>query len=143
MKKSICLILVFIAILIIACNNAKKDARESPLLGYWERVYYKEVFPDTTYESNQITEPEFKIVTNKHWAYGGQKGINKVAAGGGKYTYDGKNYTEYINYHNASLLIGQAITYKSTLEGDLWTITGILNLDTLNIGLTETWKRVE
>ncbi len=142
MKKTIYLVLTFAAVLTIACSNPKKDTREYPLQGAWEITYSKFVSPDTTVEKTQFDKPTVKLLTKKHFAFGNQSGTNKVWGGGGEYTYDGDIYTEYIKYHGASNYDGQSFKFKSTLKGDLWTISITVKNDTLNIESTETWKRI-
>lgn len=144
MKKTICFILAFAGILIIACNNPKTDSKEYPLQGAWEIIYSKYVYPDTTIENNQIATPTVKILTKKHFAFGRQEGENKIMGGGGEYSYDGNTYIEHVKYHSySSYFVGKSVEIKSTFKGDLWTISYVIKNDTLQIDATETWKRIK
>ncbi len=139
MKKTICFVFAFIAILIIACNNKKKAVIENPYLGAWSLVETKAVFPDTTIvNTNKIYN--VKLITKKHYAVGHQTGKNQVAAGGGEYTYDGDTFTSFPKYHHNN--VGVPRVWKSKLEGDLWTISQSIKNDTLQVDYTETWKRI-
>ena len=142
MKKSICFILVIAAILIIACNNPKEDAKENPYQGAWEITYSKAVYPDTTIEKTQFANPTVKILTKKHFAFGSQAGENKVWGGGGEYTFEGDAYTEHIKYHGNSSAIGKSVEFKSKIEEDMWTISTVWKDDTLKVEATEIWKRI-
>jgi hypothetical protein len=143
MKKTICLVLAFTGICIIACNNPKKDLKENPYEGAWEITYSKAVYPDTTYETNQFAKPTVKLLTKKHYAFGRQEGENKITGGGGEYTYEGDIFTSYPKYHTGgSLVVGKSIVFKSKIEGDLWTIYYGFKNDTLQVDVTETWKRI-
>jgi hypothetical protein len=142
MKKTICFILTFAGILIIACNNLKKDVGENPYEGAWEITYSKAVYPDTTYETNQFANPTIKLLTKKHYAFGRQEGENKITGGGGEYTYEGDSFTSYPKYHTGSGMVGNTIVFKSKIEGDLWTISTVYKNDTLQVDAIETWKRI-
>lgn len=142
MKKTIYLILALMAILIIACNNPKKEVRENPYEGAWELIYVKQVSPDTTIEMTQITDPTVKLLTKKHYAFGSQAGENKIFGGGGEYKYEGDIFKSYPKYHGYSMLVGDSIVFKSKIEGDLWTISHSYKNDTLQVDITETWKRI-
>ena len=144
MKKTICLVLAFAGIIIIACNNPKKDAKENPYQGAWEVTYTKVVYPDTTYENTQFANPTVKLLTKTHYAFGRQNGENKIGGGGGEYTYQGDSITFYPKYHSnySSMMVGKSFVYKSKIEGDLWTISNVFKNDTLKVESTETWKRI-
>lgn len=115
---------------------------ENPYEGAWEVIYTKYVYPDTTIENNQIVNPNVKLLTKKHFAFGGQNGENQVLGGGGEYTYDGDTYTEHIKYHFYSGMVGNSLEMKSKIEGDLWTIYYVFKDDDLSIEGTETWRRI-
>ena len=142
MKKTIYLILAFVAILIIAFNNPEKEAKENPYEGAWEVTYVKYVYPDTIIETTQFANPNVKLLTKKHYAFGHQAGENQIVGGGGEYTYDGDTFTSYPKYHSNPGLVGNKIVFKSKIEGDLWTISTVWKNDTLEVDGTETWKRI-
>ena len=142
MKKTIYFILAIAAILIIACNNPKKDAKENPYQGAWEVTYSKAVYPDTTIETTQFANPTVKILTKKHFAFGSQAGENKTWGGGGEYTFEGDTYTEHVKYHGNSFVVGKSVEFKSKIEGEMWTISTVWKNDTLDVESTEIWKRI-
>jgi hypothetical protein len=142
MKKTICFVLAFLAILIIACNNPDKDTMEYPLQGAWELTYAKWVLPDTTYEFTQVDNPSVKVLTKKHWSLVRQGNMDKVNGAAGEYTYDGDTYTEHVKYHYNSSMVGKSPEYKTSLEGDLLKISTIIMLDSVQVEGTETWKRI-
>jgi hypothetical protein len=142
MKKPICFILAFTAILIITCNSPKRDAKENPLQGAWEVTYAKYVSRDTTIEIKQFANPKVKILTRKHFAFGSQSGENQISGGGGEYTIDGDTYTEYVKYHSAAYFVDKTNITKYSLDGDLWTISYKVKNDTVQWDATETWKRI-
>ena len=82
MKRTIYLILAYIAIIVIACNNPKKDVKEYPLQGAWEITYSKYIYPDTIIETTKFANPTVKLLTKTHYAFGRQAGENKIPGGG-------------------------------------------------------------
>jgi hypothetical protein len=142
MKKTIYLILALTATLVISCNNPKNATIENPYAGAWVITYTKYIFPDSTNETTQFTNPSVKLLTKKHFSFGYQSGTNRVVGGGGEYSYEGDSYTETIKYHLYSSLIGKTVNFKSKIEGDLWTINYSMKIDSLKVDGTETWKRI-
>ena len=141
MKKTICLILTFVAIIIIACNNQKQAANENPYTGAWEITYTKYVYPDTTNENTNFANPNVKLLTKKHYAFGRQAGKNLITGGGGEYTFNDDVFKSFPKYHSA-ISVGDSLVMKSKIEGDLWTITYSVKLDSITVYATETWKRI-
>jgi len=142
MKKTICLVLAFIAILIIACNNPKKTVIENPYVGAWEITHSKYVYPDTTYETTPRVNPNVKLLTNKHYAFGRQSGENLITGGGGLYTFKDDIFKSFPKYHTNSIIVGDSLVMKSKIEGDLWTVSYTVDLDSIKVEATETWKRI-
>ena len=142
MKKTICFVLAFAGILIIACNNPDKDTMEYPLQGAWELTYAKWVFTDTTYELTQADNPSVKLLTKKHWALVRHGNMDESNGAAGEYTFDGDTYIENIKYHFNSSMVGGSPAYKTSLEGDLWKISTVIMLDSFQVQGNETWKRI-
>ena len=108
------------------------------------KLVTENVYPDTTIENTQFANPSVKLLTKKHFAFGFQTSDGEsVTAGGGKYSYNGETYTEYIKYHIVSSIVGKSIEFKSKLEGDKWTILGVLPMDDGDVKMKEIWKRIE
>ena len=81
-----------------------------------------------------------KIVTSTHFAFGQQsEDGQEVFAGGGQYSFNGSTYTEVIEYHSSSSLVGNTIQFDSRREGSQWYIAGIIG----QFRLEETWHRLE
>jgi len=141
MKKSVYSILAFIAILIISCNP-KKTVIENPYVGAWQITYTKYVYPDTTVENTQFANPNVKLLTKKHYAFGRQSGENLITGGGGLYTFKDDVFKSFPKYHTNSIIVGDSLVIKSKIEGDLWTISYSAKLDSITVDATETWKRI-
>lgn len=136
------MILALAVIIVFACNNPKKSAIENPYAGAWEMTHSKYVYPDTTVESAQITNHNVKLLTQKHYAFGRQTGVNTIAGGGGEYSFKGDIFTSYPKYHTGLSMVGDSLVMKSKIEGDLWTISFSIKNDSLKVDATEIWKRI-
>ena len=115
---------------------------EYPLLGAWELTYAKWVYPDTVYEITQGADPSVKLLTKKNWTFVRRGDMNEVSAGTGEYTYDGDTYTEHVKLHYNSSAEGKSFIYKTSLQGDVWNISTVTILDSVQVEGTETWKRI-
>lgn len=117
----------------------------NPLVGTWEMVSQRQIYPDTTLDRGKFLGPSYKILNATHFAFGRQTIVGGVVeddvyAGGGRYEYDGANaYTEYVEYHESAPTVGLTIEFHCRLEGDtLWYHTGQIG----NMRLEEVWRRV-
>ena len=119
------------ALLLAACQDPP-----NPLMGTWEMIDAKYTDADTTIT---LTTEQTKILTATHFAFGRQQ-EEGAYAGGGPYLFDGTTYTEIIDYHSNSELIGDTISFDCRIEGDsLWYHSGDLGT---NFHLEEIWRRV-
>jgi hypothetical protein len=149
MKKTICLVLAFIVILIIACNNPKKAVIENPYVGAWENtnITYIVHFLNGRKLDSTIVVPAklpyiVKLVTKKHYAQGSQTVKDEIVAGGGEYTYSGDSVTNIRSYSSVKGQIGKPVTRKSKIEGDLWKLSITVKNDTIQYDRIETWRRI-
>ena len=147
MKKVYWFVLAFAGILIIACNNPKKDSDLNPYVGAWEcssKTYLVHYLngqkPDTTFLVN--VPYTVKLLTKKHYAQGRVTEKNEVVAGGGEYTYNGDTVILIRRYSSDKAIIGQPSVWKSKIEGDLWKFSRITKNDTIQYEQIETWKRI-
>jgi hypothetical protein len=130
------LLLVFL----LGTTGTARSQAPSALEGAWERTYLRFVLPDTTIE--ETFEPgarSTKILTPTHFAFGQQsEDGTEVYAGGGRYTFAGNTYIEFVEYHSSASLVGRTIPFESRREGDLWHIAGTIG----RFRLEETWRRL-
>jgi hypothetical protein len=140
MKKLMSIVIGFL----ILGTTSVLSQNSDELQGAWEIIYQKLTYPDTTLENTQFANPSVKILTKKHVAFGHQSSDGEsISGGGGTYSYDGKTYIEHIKYHGYSSLVGKSIEFKSKLDGDKWTISGVIPGDGEKIHLKEIRKRIE
>ena len=135
---------LFIIMLLVTTVCAQ--AQSNPLVGTWEMVSQRSIYPDTTIDRGRYLGPSYKILNDTHFAFGRQTIINgrvddDVYAGGGRYSFDGDStYTEFIEYHESAPNVGLTIEFKAKLVGDtLWYHTGQIG----TMRLEEVWRRVD
>jgi hypothetical protein len=127
MKKTI-LICLIIPILMGSCTQEKV----SPMEGAWKLAYEYEISGDNTTLLFPGTSKgsEIKMWSGDRWALVGvfiQDSTLTDNFGGGKFTLEGTNYQEIVQYHSATEYLGQ--TVKLFLEIKYDTLTQIWPVD--------------
>ncbi len=124
----------------LAPGSASGQLPATPLEGSWRLVSQLIIYPDTTIDRGSTLNPSFKILNSTHFAFGRMAADEEegVYAGGGRYTYDGTRYTEYIEYHSSAPLVGTSITFDVRLEGNRWYHSGQIG----DFRLEEVWERI-
>jgi len=155
-------ILLFVpALFFIACGEpAAEEEPVSPtaIMGTWKRVKYKpETNPDTAWLDTKPGELYYKHITPTHfnWISYKPETDQMEGAGGGLYTFDGKQYIEDIEFFLpiGSSARGQSIPFDARFEGGDWYHTGYIRnfeLDTElgeyaltdSSAITEIWQKV-
>ena len=133
MKTSITIILACIVLLVSACQNKKTDdMNKSAIEGTWSLVYFKWVFPDSTYlefpgNVKECTGKWMLSDGNTLWYFRympGDKSTYTIEFGDGNYQFDGKIYQETFVSSQDSKFIGQTFHYNISIENDTLTLTG-------------------
>ena len=127
MKKNL-LIYLIIPILMGSCAQEKV----SPMEGAWKLAYEYEISGDNTTLLFPGTSKgsEIKMWSGDRWALVGvfiQDSTLTDNFGGGKFTLEGPNYQEIVQYHSAAEYLGQ--TVKLFLEIKYDTLTQIWPVD--------------
>ena len=123
---SIFLILVFL----FGCTTTTVEEK-NPIEGTWELIYAKSSNTDTTYLF-PVTDYErnIKMISRTHFVWIAQDTSREdiYGFGGGKYTLDGDNYTEYFEMFVNPALVGKSITFKVEVKGDTLIQSGTVPL---------------
>ena len=72
-----------------------------------------------------------------------RSGRRAILAGGGRYRFNGRSYTELIDYHFDPSLVGRSIQFDCRLQDDRWYHSGELEVQGVPSVLNEVWRRVE
>ena len=146
--KNLVVVVLMLAFVLTSCSPQKPQTEETTepaneLAGVWEMSYSKYVYPDTTIITSGSANASIKILTSTHFAFGFQDTDSTILAGGGTYQYEGETYSEIIEYHTVTELVGKTIDFNIRLEEDKWYHSGTLILDGEEVTMEETWERVE
>lgn len=154
MKINFSLLLLLIT-LIVSCERPGDTAQTqvpNPLVGTWQLI------SGTTIENGDTTTTDYtkhlrmiKIINATHFAFLNhdlKKGKDSTAAfvaGGGRYTLEGNQYTEYLEYCSARDWEGNTFHFTLTFQYDTLIQHGIekiedAGVERLNI---EKYKRVK
>ena len=139
MKKLTVLIITLLILSITSVYSQESDKLE----GVWKLIYHKHVTSDTSIEHSQFVNSSFKIFTEKHFSFSTLSEDNQFGGHFGKYSYDGETYTEHMKYSSYKPLMGQSVRFKSKMDGDKWTIEGVIMIEGEELKLKETWQRIE
>jgi hypothetical protein len=133
MKTSIAIFLVCVGLLVFSCQDRKnEDMNKSAIEGTWSLVYFKWVFPDSTY----LEFPgNVKDCTGKWMLSGGNSlwylkympsnsSTYTIEFGDMKYQFDGKIYQETYLSSQDNKFIGQTFHYSVSIKNDTLTLTG-------------------
>ena len=133
--------LTFVFVMLVAGGHVSAQAPANHLEGTWRLVSQRAVYPDTIIVTTNV-RPSIKILNSTHFSWGYQSADGEdVLAGGGRYTVEGDTvYTEYIEYHITSVLVGAALRFTAKVVGDLWYHTGEFPS---GYRLEEVWRRIE
>ena len=155
--------LVFLSFLVACGGGGEKTVEESAdpadIMGTWKRVKYKpETNPDTTWLDPEPGDLYYKHITPTHfnWIWYTAANDQMSGAGGGLYTFDGKEYIEDIEFFvpTGSSARGQSVPFDAKFEGRDWYHTGSIRNFELDAELgeyvvsdssavTEIWQKVE
>ena len=136
--------LTALTVTLLMLGMANSYCQESGKLeGVWKIIYSKVERPDTITERTAFENPSYKIFTKKHFSLSGLLEDTEFYGHLGKYSYDGKTYTEHIKYSFGKSMMGQSIKFKSSMEGDKWTIEREGEYEGEKLKMKETWQRVE
>jgi predicted small secreted protein len=134
----------FSLVLIFSCDNVKNTSEQkqdtSPLEGTWQlisgTIIEKGDTTTTDYTGNQSM---IKIINKTHFAFlnhdlkKGKDSTSVFVAGGGVYTLEGDQYTEYLEYCSAREWEGNTFQFTVMLKGDTLTQQGTEKIENLDV----------
>jgi hypothetical protein len=132
-------LLTFTISLLLFCSVAYSQ-QQAALIGTWKLMSGKYTYNDSTVNYEQANLNSIKIITPTHFAVFSQ-GVNNTFehAFAGKAKFDGKNYTESIQYGSSTSVLGTDMIFTYELNGDKWHIKGGGN----GYIFDENWERVK
>jgi hypothetical protein len=139
MRKPIILTIM----LLLFCLAGAYGQKEKQLEGIWVMTYSKWDLPDTTIERTRFDMPSYKIFAKPHFSMSRLDENGEFLGHFGEYSFDGKHYTEHIQYSSYEYLVGRTEKFSSTVKGDEWTIKGKIGNKGEGFALVEIWRRVK
>jgi hypothetical protein len=136
--------LFFLLILTTACNKPSTEAptvtSSLPIEGSWQLISGTLIEKgDTTFTDYTKNLSMIKILNGSHFAFmshdlkQGKDSTATFSAGGGRYTLNGDQYTEYLEYCNAREWEGHTFQFTVTIENDTLTQRGVEKLENLGV----------
>ena len=133
-----------VACLLWSCDSPKNTAQQkqdpSALEGTWQLMSGTIIEKgDTTVTDYTGNQSMIKIINATHFAFlnhdlkKGKDSTAAFSAGGGVYTLDGNQYTEYLEYCSAREWEGNTFQFTVTVEGDTLTQRGIEKIENLGV----------
>ena len=124
-------------LVLVACEESQQPAQAStaqtessnPLIGAWEFVSSRVVLPDTVISAvNTSDRVGLYFFSEAHWGFVGSTpdGGELLYAGNGSYTLDGNVYTETVDYHTVTDVIGTRLSFEFEIDGDTLKKVGYL-----------------
>jgi hypothetical protein len=139
--RIICALLV---VLTLSCDSYKNtnpgEQESSQLEGTWQLVSGTIIENgDTTVTAYSGDQSMIKVINATHFAFLNhdlKKGKDSTAvfgAGGGVYTLEGNQYTEYLEYCNAREWEGNTFQFTVNIQGDTLTQSGTEKIENLGV----------
>jgi hypothetical protein len=139
MKKLTLLTIALFMLSLVYCFGQKSKRLE----GGWKMIYSKWEMPDTIVERSKFENPSYKLFTSKYFTLSRLDENNEFIGHFGTYSLDGDTYVENIKYSSYEFVIGQTETFRSTINGNKWTIEGKIGREGEGFRLKEIWERIE
>ena len=144
------LITATLLVFIISCNEKSQSAENTnpptpSIQGTWKLLNGTLIEKGDTTVTDYTKDISFiKIINNSHFAFM-QHDLRKdstsgFAAGAGRYEFDGKNYTEHLEYCNAKEWEGHDFTFTMTITGDTLVQSGVEKIQSQGINRINTEK---
>ena len=140
------LVLTFflIALCLSACDNPKNDQDQTgdilPIEGTWQLISGTIVENgDTSVTDYTKNQSMVKIINDTHFSFlshdlnKGKDSVAVFAAGGGRYTLSGDQYTEHLEYCSYREWEGNDFPFTVTIQGDTLTQRGVEKVENLGV----------
>ena len=135
--------ILFIGLLLMACKTkpGKENASVTPsITGTWKLI------TGTRIERNDTTVTDYtkaisfiKIINDTHFAFlehdlnKGKDSTAVFVSGGGRYSFSGNHYTEYLEYCSDRTWEGNDFAFTITIKGDTLIQSGVEKIDATGV----------
>ena len=144
MKKFTLVCLCGLSLLFISHNSPEPDTSslKSKLEGVWKKLTYTDIYEIV----HEWKREKYKFISKERFAWMDfDKETGQVfGTGGGTYTFDGKTYTENLEYYlQDSTVIGTTITFTAEFDQGKWYHKGTFHTPNGDIEINEVWEKVQ
>lgn len=139
--RKIFYLLLFVTTVIVSCNDKTNEtstiAATNPIQGTWKLLTGTLIEKGDTVVTDYTKNTSFiKIINVSHFAFlqhDLRKDSTSFSAGGGRYTLNGNNYTEHLEYCNAKEWEGHDFSFTVTISGDTLVQRGVEKIEAQGI----------
>jgi hypothetical protein len=142
--KITALSILILALIISACDTSSNaDTGKAPanaLEGTWQLISGTIIENgDTTVTDYTKNQSMIKIINGSHFAFlnhdlkNGKDSTASFSAGGGVYTLEGDQYTEYLEYCNAREWEGHTFQFTVIVRNDTLIQQGVEKIENINV----------
>lgn len=144
-------ILPILLLAITACTTHVQQEKTIPLAGTWQLVSSVLIERgDTTVTDHLRSEKMIKIINQDHFAFlrhdlaQGKDSTALYVSGGGRYTLEGDQYTEYLEFCTAREWEGHTFQFIVSIQNDTLIQQGRERIESLGVDRlnTETYVRL-
>ena len=149
MKKNIFSILASLVMIAACTESTKEDPKPgatNSLVGTWKLLTGTIIEKGDTVVTDYTKDRSFiKIINNSHFTFLNhtlRKDTTDFSAGGGRYTLNGNNYTEHLEYCNAKEWEGHDFSFLIVIKEDTLVQSGIEKIEAQSINRINTEKYI-
>ena len=124
---------------LISCNEISETTQDtgSPIQGTWKLLTGTLIEKGDTAVTDYTKDRSFiKIINETHFSFLHhtlRKDTTDFSAGGGRYTFNGNNYTEHLEYCSAKEWEGHDFSFTVTIRGDTLIQSGVEKIESQGI----------
>ena len=144
MKKFSLYSLCGISLLFFSLTSTKPNVSllKSKLEGVWKKQTYTDIYEIV----HEWQREKYKFISKERFAWMDfDEDTGQVfGTGGGTYTFDGKTYTETLEYYlEDSTVIGTKIIFTAEFKQGKWFHKGVFSTPNGDIQINEVWERAK
>jgi hypothetical protein len=141
--------IVMLSGFLASCDNKTRNETKTtapPIQGTWKLLTGTLIEKGDSIVTDYTQNLSFiKILNDSHFAFlqhDLRKDSTNFSAGGGRYTLNGNNYSEHLEYCSAKEWEGHDFTFTITITGDTLIQTGVEKIEEQGINRINTEKYV-
>jgi hypothetical protein len=139
--KNIIICGIAILFFLISCQEDPNEKTASNIIGTWKLLTGTIIEKGDTMVTDYTKDRSFiKIINDSHFAFtlhdlnkGKDSATAAFSAGSGKYSFDGKNYTEHLEYCSAREWEGHDFAFTVIITGDTLLQSGVEKIESEGI----------